>query len=58
VPYERIGQWADALGLAGKQVDEFHELAWLALSPEEVRELVAELRRELIAKMDRGLRRR
>lgn len=46
VPYERIGDWAAALDLDGDADAEFKELAWLALSPVEVRELVGELRRE------------
>lgn len=44
VPYDRIDKWAAALDLEGDDAAEFKELAWLALSPVEVQELVAELR--------------
>ena len=47
VPYDRIEDWSAALGLEGAAAAEFKELAVLALSPVEVRELVDGLRREL-----------
>ena len=56
VPYDRIGDWSTALGLGGTDAETFRELALLALSPIEVRELVGGLRREL-AKRPGGKRR-
>ncbi len=47
VPYDRIDDWSTALGLGASAAAEFKELALLALSPVEVRELVVGLRREL-----------
>lgn len=53
VPYERIGHWSVALGLVGKEAAVFRELALLALSPPEVREMVAELRQEVAKRSGR-----
>ena len=47
VPYDRIADWSAALGLEGPAAGEFKELALLALSPVEVRELVVQLRRDM-----------
>jgi transcriptional regulator with XRE-family HTH domain len=44
VPYSRIADWSAALGLHGEVAEEFRELALLALSPVDIRKLVAELR--------------
>jgi hypothetical protein len=47
VPHDRIETWSAALGLQGSAAAEFRQLALLALSPVEVRELVEELQQEL-----------
>ncbi len=57
VPYDRIGHWSVALGLRGEEAAAFRELALLALSPVEVQQLVAELRRDLEKRSRRMMRR-
>lgn len=47
IPPESIGRWADALHLQGDDREQFVRLAFLAHAPEEVRQLVNDLDRQL-----------
>jgi len=53
-PREQIGRWAEVLGLTGAERAAFREAALLAHAPEEVRDLVADLRRRLDREEDRA----
>lgn len=47
IPKARIEQWAEGLGLKGKDRTKFLEEAWLGHAPTYVKAMVDQLRREL-----------
>lgn len=47
VPYAKISKWALAMKLSASEQEEFRELALLALCPNEISDLVDELRQQV-----------